>query len=337
MIKNREYIFSLIENKGNIKINQIKSYDQSILSSAKNFLDEFQYGFAEFYELNKKRLSSMPIQRYSEEQAEEVKKNIKCYGEHVFGWLPNGWILADKNVYFYFGNEHDFHASYAYMSNAEWTKVRKLFSSTCSFKSPKGLYIGVDCAQMEDYKLFFKELYDAKRDWENIVSEISSEVDELIIPEKKQESYSGHSRGAGNPMDIDDIVDHFRNIAHRLSGKPGLPQRPTLICRGPYTENSLVAKIEDDYIFERRGIEEIIVGRIDGDRIIGGRSWDGPVVANIVGNKLVMGTWRDGEVIACIDGDRIIEGPWRDGRVIGRVIDGDMRTSLAGAAYLLLL
>jgi uncharacterized protein YebE (UPF0316 family) len=177
---NKAYIFSLIENKGNIKIDQISSYDRSKLESAKYFLDEFKYSFAEFYELYKHRLTRVPIHRYNEQQVSQVRRNINCYIEEVFGCLPNGWILTDRNVYFYFGNEHDFHASYLYMSGAEWFKVRKFFSSKCSFKSPKGLFIGIQCAEMEQYKLFFQELYDAKSEWESLVSLVSDKVDELV-------------------------------------------------------------------------------------------------------------------------------------------------------------
>lgn len=191
---NRTKILDLIEKMGNLKIDQIDSCNRSKLDSAKYFLGWFKHSFAEFYELYKQRLTRMPINRYNEQQASEVKRNINCFGEQVFGWLPNGWILADQHVYFYFGNEHDFHASYAYMSNAEWAKVRKLFSSSCSFKSPNGLYIGIDCAQMEEYKVFFKELYDAKREWVNIVSEVSDKVDHLINKQERKEASEREQR-----------------------------------------------------------------------------------------------------------------------------------------------
>ena len=344
-MNNEAYIISVIESKGGIKIDNIKTYDQVKLQSAKQFLANLETGFSEFFEFYKRSGIRIPIQQYNAQQAAEVKSNIKCYGENVFGWIPNGWILADSHVYFYFGNEHDFKVPYEQMANAEWTKVKKLFKSTCSFKSPKGLFIGIDCAIMEDYKLFFQELHAAKKEWSAVISKVKTQVDSLIVVKtkdvestsKSSTSYSSSSQQGYNADQMGLIADHFRNLAHKLSGKPGVARRPTLICRGPYTENSLVAKIEDDYIFERQGIEETLVGRIDGDKIIRGKSWDGPVVAIMVGNKLVKGSWRDGEVIACIDGDRIIEGSWRDGRTIGRVIDGDMQTSLAGAAYLLLL
>jgi hypothetical protein len=191
---NEAYIFPLIESKGNIQIDKISSYDPYKLSSAKYFLDGFKKSFVEFYELFKDRIAHVPIQRYTDSQAADVKRKIQCFGEEPFGWLPNGWILADEHVYFYFGNEHDFHASYLYMSDAEWTKVRKLFSSTCSIKSPKGLYIGIDCAQMEQYKLFFKELYKAKREWTTAVSKVSSQVDQLIQMHEAKEAKQKEQR-----------------------------------------------------------------------------------------------------------------------------------------------
>ena len=344
-MNNEAYIISVIENKGDIKVDKLITYDQVKLKSAKLMLANLELGFDHFFEFFNRRVVRIPIQQYRVQQAIEVKKNIKCAGENPFGWLPNGWILADSHVYFYFGNEHDFKVSYQQMANTEWTKVRGLFKSTCSFKSPAGLFIGIDCAIMEDYKLFFQELYAAQKEWRAVISKVKTQVDSLIVVENKavesasksSTSYRSSSQQGYNADQLGLIADHFRNLAHKLGGKPGVARRPTLICRGPHMENSLVAKIEDDYIFERHGIDETLVGRIDGDKIIRGKSWDGPVVALIVGNKLIKGSWRDGEVIACVDGDRIIEGSWRDGRTIGRVIDGDMQTSLAGAAYLLLL
>ena len=184
---NKAYVLSLIESKGNIKIDQIDSYDRSKLDSAKYFLDEFKHSFAEFYELYKQRLTRVPIHRYNEQQVSEVRRNINSYIGEVFGCLPNGWILTDKNVFFYFGNEQDFHASYSYMSGAEWLKVKKFFSSKCSFKNPNGLFIGIDCAQMEQYKLFFQELYDAKSEWESLVSTVSDKVDELVALHKYED------------------------------------------------------------------------------------------------------------------------------------------------------
>ena len=206
MINSKDYIFSLIERKGNIKIDQISSYDQSKLSSAKCYLDGLKRSFAEFYEVFKSQGLRVPIHRYTEQQAAEVQRNTKCYGEAVFGWLPNGWILADENVYFYFGNEHDFHASYLYMSDAEWVKVKKFFSSNCSFKSPAGLYIGIECAQMDTYKLFFQELYKAKSDWVSVISEISNQVESLIIPVKSNLDDLETTQGYDSKMLVEEDI-----------------------------------------------------------------------------------------------------------------------------------
>jgi hypothetical protein len=65
------------------------------------------------------------------------------------------------------------------MSKVSWTKANSFFSTKCSFQSPDGFFVGVQCDRMETISKFFKEYPKEETNWINFINERISKIESV--------------------------------------------------------------------------------------------------------------------------------------------------------------
>jgi hypothetical protein len=182
-LSSKQNVLFFIQNEIKFNLSEMENYDTETLKIIECKIDYLLNSIDKFFSYYLLNNTSIEVNIYDKSQA--FKASEKTGFTELFGYLKTGWILGKKGVHFYFANEMKFSLSYKEMSNVEWFKVNKIFSSdVCSFKNNNGKYIGVPCDLMESYRLFFKQMYDSQLIWSNVIQDIKRSLIyylELII------------------------------------------------------------------------------------------------------------------------------------------------------------
>jgi hypothetical protein len=192
-----------------------KIYDDIRFKNFEWFLD---------YYLN---LRNLEVRIYSLNQYEkkQITSSIRTlfiniiHKESVIAKLENGWILGTYNVHFYFGNGHDFSMTYEEMSKVEWFHTKRLFKSICSFKNNKGIFINVNCDDMELYRLFFINLNKAYKKWNLEVEKTLKSFEKERIKKLQSNQNDVLKKLDKNGDGIVDLVDNDLNKLLNLNQK----------------------------------------------------------------------------------------------------------------------
>ena len=152
------------------------------------------------------------VQKYSHEERKAIKSSIITMHKDIpFARLENGWVLGRTHIHFSFKSLQDFKLTYEEMANVTWHESKSLFKTHCSFCSPSGFYVGVDCTRMEAIKNLFATYPTSRKKWDNKINQIVGQLNDLI----KQE-FSASKSNALQELDKDsngeiDLVENDFN------------------------------------------------------------------------------------------------------------------------------
>jgi hypothetical protein len=193
-----------LSNLANIPYNQLESIKQRI--------DNCKDMFYEYYFTIENQF--VHLRKYNQAEKKNLESTVRTlYHDTPFAQLENGWILGKSAVHFYFNSLNDFSVKYEQMANVSWHTVRALFSTKCSFCSPNGFYVGVDCNRMDAIKKLFTQYPKSKIIWDKKIEEYLSIIDTLL---KKQ--LSAYQTGALLALDQDSNgeVDLVENDFYKI-------------------------------------------------------------------------------------------------------------------------
>ena len=154
------------------------AYD--LLENIRNRINECKDLFYDYYFLTENQLVS--VTKYTREERKSLKAGSRTlFNDFPFARLENGWILGKTDVHFSFNSISDFSLKYEQMAKVSWHTARAIFSTSCSFCSPSGLYVGVDCNRMEAISQLFAQYPKSKEKWDEKINGYLSAIDTLLM------------------------------------------------------------------------------------------------------------------------------------------------------------
>lgn len=154
------------------------AYDK--LENIRNRINECKDLFYDYYFLIENKL--IGVTKCTPQERKILKAgSLTLFSDFPFARLENGWILGKTDVHFNFNSIiNDFSLKYEQMAKVTWHTARALFSTSCSFCTPGGLYVGVDCNRMEAISQLFAQYPESKEKWDEKINSYLSAIETLL-------------------------------------------------------------------------------------------------------------------------------------------------------------